>query len=110
MTKDELRLYRSISIEICQLEERLVKLDMTGHNDDITQPLRELYRKKLKTLIDGQLKIEQAIESLDPTERELMRMRYIDGYEWLDISAAIHYEWTQTHRIHSRALDKIKNL
>ena len=110
MTKEEIRLYRSISIEICQLEQRIVRLEMMGHNDDITQPLRDLYRKKLNTLIDGQLRIEQAIESLDPTERELMRLRYIDGEEWLDISATIHYEWSQTHRIHARALDKIKNL
>ena len=110
MTKEELRLYRSISLEICQLEQRIVRLEMMGHNDDITQPLRDLYRKKLTTLIDGQLRIEQAIESLDPTERELMRLRYIDGAEWLDVAAEIHYEWTQTHRIHARALNKIKDL
>ena len=110
MTKEELRLYRSIKLEICQLEDRIVHLEMMGHNDDITKPLRDLYRTKLDSLIEGQLRIERAIESLDPTERELMRLRYIDGEEWLDICAIIHYEWTQTHRIHSRALDKIKNL
>lgn len=110
MTKEELRQYRSIKLEICQLEHRLVTMDMMGHNDDITKPLRDLYRKKLEVLIEGQLKIENAIESLDPTERELIRLRYIDGEEWLDICATIHYEWTQTHRIHARALDKIKNL
>lgn len=30
--------------------------------------------------------------------------------EWLDVAETIHYEWTQTHRIHARALAKIKNL
>lgn len=110
MTKEHLRNYRSIAREIDQLEERIIRLEMKGHNDDITLPLRNLYREKLKKLIDGQLKIEKAIESLNPTERELMRMRYIDGEEWIDISATIHYEWAQTHRIHARALNKIKNL
>lgn len=110
MTKEQLRQYRSIQREICQLEERIIRLEMMGHNDDITQPLRELYREKLKTLIDGQLKIEKAIESLNPTERELMRLRYIDGADWTEVAATIHYEWTQTHRIHSRALSKIQNL
>lgn len=110
MTKEQLRQYRSMKIEICQLEERIVKLEMMGHNDDITQPLRDKYREKLQVLIDGQLKIEEVIESLNPTERELMRLRYIDGMEWLDIMAVIQYEWTNTHRIHARALDKIKNL
>lgn len=110
MTKEQLRQYRSVAREIDQLEQRIVSLEMRGHNDDITQPLRNLYREKLKKLIDGQLRIEQAIESLNPTERELMRMRYIDGEEWIDISATIHYEWAQTHRIHAKALNKIKNL
>lgn len=110
MTKEQLRLYRSIKLEICQLEQRIITLEMMGHNDDITKPLRETYRNKLKGLIDGQLKIEQAIESLNPTERELIRMRYIDGAEWAEISDTLHYEWAQTHRIHARALNKIMYL
>lgn len=110
MTKEQLRHYRSIQREICQLEQRIVNLEMMGHNDDITKPLRDLYRKKLQELIDGQLKIEEVIESLNPTERELMRLRYIDGADWTEVAATIHYEWTQTHRIHARALNKIKNL
>lgn len=110
MTKEQLRHYRGIQIEISQLERRIVELEMMGHNDDVTQPLRDLYRKKLQVLIDGQLQIEKAIESLNPTERELMRLRYIDGADWTEVAATIHYEWTQTHRIHSKALNKIKNL
>ena len=110
MTKEELRQYRSIKNEICQIERRILELEGLGNNLDITHPLRELYRKKLIELIEGQLRIERAIESLDPTERELMRLRYIDGAEWLDVAAEIHYEWTQTHRIHARALNKIKDL
>jgi hypothetical protein len=50
------------------------------------------------------------LEGLTPVERELMRLRYIDGAEWLDVAETIHYEWSQTHRIHARALAKIKNL
>ena len=110
MTKEELRQYRSIKNEICQIERRIHELEGYGNDLDITHPLRELYRQKLIELIEGQLRIERAIESLDPTERELMRLRYIDGAEWLDVAAEIHYEWTQTHRIHARALSKIKDL
>ena len=110
MTKEELRQYRSIKMEICQIERRISDLERYGNELDITHPLRELYRQKLIELIEGQLRIEKAIESLDPTERELMRLRYIDGAEWLDVAAEIHYEWTQTHRIHARALNKIKDL
>ena len=110
MTKDELREYRSIKMEVCQIERRIEAME--GRTDDIgyTDTLRELYREKLKALLDLQLRIEKAIESLSPTERELMRLRYIDGEEWVDVAETIHYEWTQTHRIHARALNKIKNL
>lgn len=110
MTKEQLRQYRSIKIETSQIERRIIELEMLGHDNDITQPLRDLYRQKLADLVEGQLKIEQAIESLNPTERELIRLRYIDGAEWIDIAEAIHFEWAQTHRIHAKALAKIKNL
>ena len=111
MTKEQLRQYRSIKIEIRQLERRIYEMDVLCHlNEDITYPLIRLYREQLAELIEGQLKIEKAIESLNPTERELMRLRYIDGADWTEVAATIHYEWTQTHRIHARALAKIKNL
>ena len=110
MTKEELREYRSIKIEICQIERRIEAME--GRTDDVgvTDVLRELYREKLKELIECQLRIEKAIESLTPTEREVMRLRYIDGAEWMEVAETIHYEWTQTHRIHARALAKIKNI
>lgn len=109
MTKEQLRQYQSIKAEISQMERRIEELRGLGY-EDITQPLRDIYQEKLANLIESQLKIEKAIESLNPTERELMRLRYIDGADWTEVAATIHYEWTQTHRIHARALAKIKNL
>lgn len=112
MTKEQLRQYRSTKIEVSQIRRRIVELEQLGHGYDreLIQPLQDLYRDKLQALLIGQLKIEKAIEGLNPTERELMRLRYIDGAEWVDVAATIHYEWTQTHRIHAKALAKIKNL
>lgn len=110
MTKEQLRQYRSIKIEISQIERRIEELERIGHHENLTIPLKEYYREKLGTLIDGQLKIEKAIESLNPPERELMRLRYIDGRDWTEVCATINYEWAQTHRVHARALAKIKNL
>lgn len=112
MTKEQLRQYRSMKIEICQLERRIAELERLnrGCDREFILILQNVYKEKLEALIVGQLKIEKAIESLDPIERELMRLRYIDGAEWTDISGIIHYEWAQTHRTHARALDKIKDL
>ena len=110
MTKEQLRQYRSIKIETSQLERRIK--EMEGRTDDIgvTQALRDLYREKLQAMVEVQLKIEKAIEGLNPTERELMRLRYIDGADWNEVAETIHYEWAQTPRVHARALAKIKNL
>ena len=110
MTKEELRQYRSIKEEICQIERRIKDLEHLGDHPDLLQPLEDLYRQKLQALVDLQVRIERAIESLNSTERELMRLRYIDGADWTEVAATIHYEWTQTHRIHARALTKIKNI
>lgn len=92
------------------MERRIEDMERNTINHDLTQPLQDLYRRKLQDLVNLQIKIEEAIESLNSTERELMRLRYIDGADWTEVAATIHYEWTQTHRIHARALKKIKNL
>ena len=110
MTKEQLRQYRSIKIETSQLERRIIELELLGHDYEEVQPLRDLYREKLAELVEGQLRIEKALESLNPTERELIRLRYIDGADWTEVAATINYEWAQTHRVHARALAKIKNL
>ena len=110
MTKEQLRQYRSIKEEICQIQRRIKELEGIGDYPDVIQPLRDLYLLRLQELIDLQLNIEQAIASLTSTERELMRLRYIDGADWTEVAATIHYEWTQTHRIHARALAKISSI
>ena len=110
MTKEELRQYQSIKSEICQLEDRIQDLERGQGSTDITKPLLDMYREKLSGLIEKEIKVEKAFESLDPTERKLMRLRYIEGTDWLEICDTIHYEWAQAHRIHARALNKIKNL
>ena len=110
MTKEELRYYRSIKIEICQIERRIKELERQKADCSAVGQIQNLYRNKLKSLVDLQLRIERAIDSLPPIERELMRLRYIDGADWTEVAATIHYEWTQTHRIHAKALSKIKSL
>ena len=75
---------------------------------ELLKPVRDLYREKLDELVALQVRIEKAIDSLDPIERELFRYRYIDGLEWHQIEAKMHYSSTSVHRIHSLALEKLK--
>lgn len=103
MTKEQLREYRQIKKELAALEVLARKIERYG-----TAELRADYDQKREKLATELLRIEQAIETLDSTERTLMRLRYIDGLSWQAIALRISYSWQQTHRIHARALIKIK--
>ena len=108
MTKEQLRSYQAIKTEKLHIEQRLRSLEKRPESEqESLRPLRELYRDKLDELVALQVSIEQAIDSLGPVERDLFRYRYIDGMEWHQVAAKIHYSWQQTHRIHAAALIKL---
>lgn len=71
------------------------------------QALLERYRVQLQDLLDGQAEVEQLIQNLEPIERTLARYRYIKGLSWEEVCVKMSYSWSQTHRIHSRLLDKL---
>lgn len=102
MTKEELRDYQPIKQELTNLETLARKLER--HEDD---DLAALYRQKRQALAEQLQAIETALETLGPTERTLMRLRYIEGLSWQAVSLRIHYSWKQTHRIHKNALRKL---
>lgn len=111
MTKEQLRNYQKIKREKHQIEQRLRRLEEQPESEsEILLPLRELYWEKLTALVALQLNIEQAIETLKPVERELIRLRYIDCLPWHQIAVRINYSEQQTYLIHSKALQKLKKL
>lgn len=65
------------------------------------------YEEKLADLAAEQERIEAMIEGLEPIERRLARLHYIDGLKLEDVCEQIHYSLSQTHRIKNRALDKL---
>lgn len=105
MTKEQLKAYRDIKRELSELKALMRETERLDLDE-----LRLLYVNKCNELTAALRKIEQAIETLEPTERTLMRLRYIEGRHWQDICLRIHYSWAQTHRIHAQALLNIKNL
>lgn len=104
MTKYELREYRKTKAELSDLDVLTRKIERHA-----TEELRRLYATKRERLSGKLKRIEEAIDGLEPVERHLMRLRYIDGLEWWQVAAAIHYSVQQTHRIHARALIKLKD-
>lgn len=70
--------------------------------------LENNYKAKLFEIAEEQMKIEEAINSLEPIERTLIRYRYIEHLKWEEVCIKINYSWKQTHRIHNVALQKLK--
>ena len=130
MTKAQLKTYRAIKQERDDIQRRREDLEAamygprsqrldgmprggSGANDileeriDRKDELLAMYLAKEEELDTALFAIEQAIEKLDPTQRTLVRLHYIDGLTWEQVAVAIDYSWSQTHRIHSAALKRL---
>lgn len=69
-------------------------------NESIGDTIFELFCKKLD--------IFNVINSLSSsTHREIMRLRYLEGYKWDEVCVELNYSWKHTHRLHSEALELI---
>jgi DNA-directed RNA polymerase specialized sigma24 family protein len=114
--------YHHIVAEMARLESlmespRGANLDGMPHSPGAGDPISgvvaqhvelvERYSLQLARLASAQLAIEKMIDGLEPLERTLMRLRYIDGLEWESVCVAMNYSWRQTHRMHARILDKL---
>lgn len=70
-------------------------------------PLQSYYQTRLEAIVDARQRAELATDALDATERRLLRLRYLDGMNWEEISDTLCYSLRQTHRLHARALDNL---
>lgn len=75
---------------------------------DQKEELLVMYKVKEGELTAELLVIETAIEKLEPRERRLVRLHYIDGLTWEQVAVEMTYSWRQVHRIHGEALEKLK--
>ena len=130
MTKDDLKEYTSIKKELKQIQFKLKELEerktsiksmiisdmnvQTSHNNNSIEDLLikieeciEEYNKKEIKLYNKQLEIENCINNLEPIERIIMRLRYIEGKTFEQIAVDLNYSWRHTIRIHGKILQKI---
>lgn len=129
ITKEELKRHVRLVQEISDLKENIDRLQLqaksisairisgapagSGSPDKIADNLARVdnlisyYHTKLNQCLAEQQRIEQAIASLPDVERLLMRYRYIDGLDWVDVASKMHYSWQGTHKIHARALKRL---
>lgn len=128
ITKQDLQHYRSLRREIGLLRDQLEELQQwlddaapkspaitgmpggTGDPDKLTAILirQEELQRKYELKVDEALQlltdIEVAIDVLEPTERCLIRLRYMKGYSWEAVAVTLGYSLQWTHRIHGRIL------
>lgn len=131
MTKARLRAYIDLKRERDALSEMLEELEsimygaktpkLTGMPGGTAQPGSEIerlavkhaelldsYRRKVDELATALDDIEKAITALQPRERTVIRLHYIQGLTWESVCYAMHYSWRQVHRIHAQALRSLE--
>jgi hypothetical protein len=140
MDKQTLRQYRYLVKEIEQLSEAQERLaagqlgavninDMPKGNSIIHDRMAEtackmielqyIIAERLNKAVAMQIEIERALDSLEPSERELMRYRYVDGLNWNRVTEKLYsdkedfidrfesYQRT-VYRQHGRVLGKLR--
>lgn len=131
MTKEQLKTYTDIKKERDHLVQKIDRLEwemygprsqrldgmprggsgenyVTEEQIDQKAELLRLLREKSRELAEALGVIERAIEKLEPRERHLVRLHYIDGLTWEQVAVEMGYGWRQVHRIHGDALAKLK--
>ena len=129
--KEYLNSYRNVRKRIINLKEQLESLreveqsakvqrlsDMpkggSGQQDlsDLMVQIEELRGKISDKIMEAnriRANIENTIASVqDADEARVLYLRYIEQKRWNEISEKMKYSYRQIHRIHGRALKKIK--
>ena len=133
MTKEELKEYKKIKIELNTIEDKLTylrekktsiksqiindmptssksELDRLGELLEEIEEVIKLYFKKKKKLLKKLYKIEKSIYVLDEVERAVIRYVYFEGKRFEEISCIINYSYRTVRRIHKSAIDKLEVL
>lgn len=105
MTKETLQSYQALKREVRQLDRlmRSPEAEATVRG----KALGLLYKAKRDRLGVILQRIEDALDALEPTERIILRGRYVEGRSWTAICTDVHYSRTSAIRIHDRALRKL---
>lgn len=131
MTKEELKEYIETKREIEIIKEKIECLegkktsiksqiitDMPrgeAEQDRLGQLLIQIeelidsYNEKQDKLLKQQLEIEKCIDKLeDSVDRNIMRLRYLEGYTWERMCVLLNYSWNGIHKKHRKILEKIR--
>lgn len=125
MNMELLKQYRSIRREMLELNERINEIysnamfptipKLTGmprasgySNESMIrlfekiEELTEFYREKQMRLNELCIQIEKEIDSLPSLERRIIRLRYLEGKSWKQISSYTGYSVSNLHKLHNK--------
>lgn len=86
--------------------------DGQNHADDKIiryMDFMNMYADKMVTLWEQIESVEQMIDQLDPLERRILRMRYVDGMDYYDIADKVNYSIQHLYLIRARAIEKLED-
>lgn len=125
LDKKTLKQYQNLLKEIDQLEAekrdlyciqavQITDMPKNHKQRDLSDlmPKLERLQNKIGDRIDKSItlrnEIEDSISSLEPAERVLMRLRYIEGLTWEQVAVEMHYSYKWVCVLHGRILDKMR--
>lgn len=131
MTKEDLKEYQWIVRNIEHLESQLEEAQAQaesvsspisgegggggGDGDKMASnvcniiTIKEKIQEELDKAREAQSRIMDAIAQLPHTEALVIRLRYIEGLEWDNVSSRMNYSTRQILRVHGYAINLLRN-
>lgn len=107
-----MRLRSAMEMGTCKLDginKSMTKTDRLAEN---VAKLIEMENSLMQETIELEScikNIESSIQNLPEQQRLVIRLRDIDGMNWVRISYKMHYDERHCRRIHAKAMENLKN-
>ena len=102
--------YTGRAITYSDMPHGTAQHDLSDYAADVDRLLRELEATKRQAVHQYHL-IASSIEGMDDIkEQELMRLKYLQGYTWEQVSEEMKLELRWVYRLHGRALSHLTML
>ena len=97
------KLIRSLDLNPCRLT-RQMKKDLS-----FVETRLRLYEEEIIRVTEERQKIFDLVSNIPGEEGTVLKLRYIDGKIWEDISDSMFYSTTHTHKLHRRGLQIVQD-
>ena len=99
--------YNSIKASIISNKIRLDNLELEDPEDGVTAISYGELKKNIR-YTDNKIKmIDNAMDILPETERQILKMYYIDGYQWRDVANELNYSTRQCINLRKEAIENM---